>query len=105
EFYSFFLFSLTGLMLCTTANDLVWLFLALELTSLPTYVMVAISRTGRAGSRAQEAAVKYFFLGAMGAAVFLYGFALLYGATGTTKFHDIAAAIGNTPGSPSSLAL
>ena len=43
EFYSFFLFSLTGLMLCAGADDLIWLFLALELTSLPTYVMVTIS--------------------------------------------------------------
>ncbi|MEM8834785.1 MAG: NADH-quinone oxidoreductase subunit N [Planctomycetota bacterium] len=81
EFYAFLLFSLTGLMLVVTADDLVWLFLALELTSLPTYVMVSIS-TKRA--RSQEAGVKYFFLGALGAAVFLYGFAMLYGATGTT---------------------
>lgn len=81
EFYAFFLFSLTGLMLCTAADDLIWVFLALELTSLPTYVMVSIST---ARSRSQEAGVKYFFLGALGAATFLYGFALLYGATGTT---------------------
>ncbi len=81
EFYAFFLFSLTGLMLTTTADDLIWLFLALELTSLPTYVLVAIS-TRRAES--QEAGVKYFFLGAFGAAIFLYGFTLLYGAAGTT---------------------
>lgn len=87
EFYAFFLFSLTGVMLCAGADDLIWLFLALELTSLPTYVMVAIS-SGR--NRAQEAGVKYFFLGAFGAALFLYGFALLYGATGTTMLPGIA---------------
>lgn len=81
EFYAFLLFSLTGLMLVFTADDLIWLFLALELTSLPTYVMVSISS---ARSRSQEAGVKYFFLGAFGASVFLYGFALLYGAAGTT---------------------
>jgi NADH-quinone oxidoreductase subunit N len=80
EFHAFFLLSLMGVMLCASANDLIWLFLALELTSLPTYVMVAISSPLR---RAQEAAVKYFFLGAMAAAMFLFGFALLYGATGT----------------------
>jgi len=92
EFYSFFLFSLTGVMLCASAGDLIWLFLALELTSLPTYVMVAMSGKGvRLGDRAGEAGVKYFFLGAMGAAVFLYGFALLYGATGTTRFGEMAA--------------
>lgn len=90
EFYSFFLFSLTGLMLVGSANDLIWLFLALELTSLPTYVMVTISTRG---TRSQEAGVKYFFLGALGAAVFLYGFALLYGATGSTDLGEIAAVL------------
>lgn len=82
EFFSFMLFSLTGLMLCAGADDLIWLFLALELTSLPTYVMVSISTSQ---SRSQEAGVKYFFLGAFGAAMFLFGFALIYGATGTTQ--------------------
>jgi NADH-quinone oxidoreductase subunit N len=87
EFYAFYLFSLTGLMLCAGADDLIWLFLALELTSLPTYIMVTIS-TGR--NRSREAGVKYFFLGALGAAVFLYGFALIYGGTGTTNLNGIA---------------
>jgi len=88
EFYAFALFSLTGLMLCASADDLVWLFLALELTSLPTYIMVTVST---ARNRGREAGVKYFFLGAMGAAVFLFGFALLYGGTGTTNLNAIAA--------------
>ncbi|MEZ6317605.1 MAG: NADH-quinone oxidoreductase subunit N [Phycisphaerales bacterium] len=92
EFFSFFLFSLTGLMLVADADDLIWLFLALELTSLPTYIMVTIS-TQR--TRSHEAGVKYFFLGALGAAIFLYGFALLYGATGTTSLPEIAAAFGS----------
>lgn len=87
EFYAFFLFSLTGLMLCAGADDLIWLFLALELTSLPTYIMVAISSPRGA---AREAGVKYFFLGALGAAIFLYGFALIYGGTGTTNLNAIA---------------
>jgi NADH-quinone oxidoreductase subunit N len=86
EMYGFFLLSLVGLMLCASAENLIWLFLALELTSLPTYVMVAISRRD---IRAPEAAVKYFFLGAMSAAIFLYGFALLYGATGSTELSVI----------------
>jgi len=89
EFYAFFLFSLTGLMLCASADDLIWLFLALELTSLPTYIMVTISTRG---TRSQEAGVKYFFLGALGAAVFLYGFAMLYGASGSTDLVEIAGA-------------
>ncbi|MGJ8636568.1 MAG: NADH-quinone oxidoreductase subunit N [Phycisphaerales bacterium] len=88
EFYAFFMFSITGLMLTASADDLIWLFLALELTSLPTYIMVAIS-THKNASR--EAAVKYFFLGALGAAIFLYGFALMYGAAGSTNIADIAA--------------
>lgn len=86
EFFAFFLLSLTGAMLCAAAEDLVWLFLALELTSLPTYVMVA---TTRDRAQAQEAAVKYFFLGALAAAVFLYGFTLIYGATGSTQYQEI----------------
>jgi len=90
EFYSFFLFSLMGAMLCASADDLIWLFLALELTSLPTYVMVALS--GPRGARrgpSHEAAVKYFFLGALAAGTFLFGFALLYGATGTTSLPEM----------------
>ena len=83
EFYGFFLMSLAGAMLCVDADDLIWLFLALELTSLPTYVMVSIARDR---IEAPEAGVKYFFLGAFAAAIFLYGFTLLYGATGTTMF-------------------
>lgn len=83
EFFAMALFSLTGVMLVSGANDLVWLFLALELTSLPTYVMVA---TARDRIDAQESGVKYFFLGAMSAAIFLYGFTLIYGATGYTAF-------------------
>ncbi len=87
EFYAFFMFSLTGLMLTASADDLIWLFLALELTSLPTYIMVAISTERK---RSLEAAVKYFFLGALGAAIFLYGFALIYGASGSTNLNEIA---------------
>ena len=86
EFFAFFLLSLAGVMLVAQADDLVWLFLALELVSLPTYVMVAISRPQAA---AQEAGLKYFFLGALAVAIFLYGFALIYGASGVTRFADI----------------
>ncbi|HAI14537.1 MAG TPA: hypothetical protein DCM28_22720, partial [Phycisphaerales bacterium] len=93
EFYAFFLFSLTGVMLCGGASDLVWLFLALELTSLPTYVMVA---TGRDSIKASESGIKYFFLGALSAAVFLYGFAMIYGATGVTDFVSIRNCVSET---------
>lgn len=88
EFFGFLLLSLIGAMLCAGADDLIWLFLALELTSLPTYVLVAMSRMNL---RAPEAGVKYFFLGALSASVFLYGFAFLYGATGTTYLSEVGA--------------
>ncbi|MEM9166737.1 MAG: NADH-quinone oxidoreductase subunit N [Planctomycetota bacterium] len=90
EFFAFFLFSMTGLMLTASADSLIWLFLALELTSLPTYVMVTMSSPR---ARAKEAGVKYFFLGALGAAVFLYGFALIYGGTGAVHLDEIRAAL------------
>lgn len=89
EYFSFLLLSLIGVMLCSNANDLIWLFLALELTSLPTYIMIAMSRGSR---KAQEAAMKYFFLGAMASAMFLYGFALLYASTGTIVLTDMQRA-------------
>ncbi len=87
EFHAFLLLSVAGTMLLASATDLIWLFLALELSSLPSYVMVAIGRHAR---KAQEAGVKYFFLGAMSSAIFLYGFALLYGATGSLQCTEIA---------------
>src|SRR5690606_5578937 len=70
EFFSLMLLSLSGVLLTASANDIILLFLALELVSLPTYVMVSISRPAAV---AQEAGVKYFFLGAMAAAVMLFG--------------------------------
>jgi NADH-quinone oxidoreductase subunit N len=87
EFHALLLLSITGVMLICEANDIIWLFLALELVSLPTYVMVAMSRWSRVG---QEAAMKYFFLGAISTALMLYGFALMYGATGTFILSDMA---------------
>ncbi len=89
EFYAFMLLSLCGAMLLCHATDLIWLFLAFELCSLPTYIMVAI---GRSSDRAMEAAVKYFFLGAMSTAMMLFGFALLYGATGTVDLGEMRTA-------------
>lgn len=86
EFHALLLLSITGVMLICEARDLIWLFLALELVSLPTYVMVAISRWNRVG---QEAAMKYFFLGALSAGLMLYGFAMLYAGTGTLVLQDM----------------
>ncbi len=90
EFFAFLMLSLCGAMLIPGSPDLIWLFLALELTSLPTYIMVAMSRGTR---RAQEAAVKYFFLGALSTAVMVYGFAMLYGSTGSLQLPEIRASL------------
>ena len=90
EFFAFLLLSVCGAMLIPASPDLIWLFLALELTSLPTYIMVAMSRGTR---RAQEAAVKYFFLGALSTAILVYGFALLYGSTGSLQLSEIRGSL------------
>jgi NADH-quinone oxidoreductase subunit N len=86
EFYGLMLLAMAGLMLVADSNDLVLLFLGIELASIPTYIMVSISRPIPA---AQEAGVKYFFLGALAAAVMLFGFSYLYGTTGLINLHDI----------------
>lgn len=84
EYMSMILFSLLGVLLTASANDLIVLFLTIELVSVPTYVLVALSRED---ARAPEAAVKYFFLGALSAAILAYGISFLYGAAGTTTIH------------------
>src|SRR4029079_19484800 len=81
EFFALMLLSLAGVLLVAGANDIMLLFLGIELASIPTYIMVSISRPLAV---AQEAGVKYFFLGAMSAALMLFGFSYLYGTTGTT---------------------
>ncbi|MEW6251465.1 MAG: NADH-quinone oxidoreductase subunit N, partial [Planctomycetota bacterium] len=82
EYLAMLLFALAGLLLVGAADNLFILFLALELVSFPTYVMVAISRDEPAGL---EAGTKYFFLGALSAALMAYGFSLLYGVAGTAQ--------------------
>jgi len=71
-----------GLMLVGRANDLVFLFVSLELVSIPTYVLLYLGRRDRATS---EAAVKYFFLSVLSSSVLLYGLTMLYGVAGTTR--------------------
>lgn len=84
EYMSMILFSLLGVLLTASANDLLVLFFAVELVSVPTYVLIALSRDD---ARASEAAVKYFFLGALSAAILAYGLTFLYGAAGTTALY------------------
>ncbi len=98
EFFGLMLLALAGLMLTVSANDLILLFLAIELASIPTYVMVSISRPIPV---AQEAGVKYFFLGAMSAAIMLFGFSYLYGTTGLTNLRGISDSFLKTMGAAS----
>ncbi len=81
EFYCFLLLATSGAMLLAGSRDLIAIFVALELTSISQYVMAGLLRTDRAG----EAGLKYLLLGAVATAVILYGMALLYGLSGTTK--------------------
>jgi NADH-quinone oxidoreductase subunit N len=91
---------LAGVNLTAIANDLVVLFLALELVSIPTYVFLYLPRRGAAS---QEATVKYILLSIFSSAVMLYGLSLLYGAVGTTNLQGIAAAIDPAKSADSSM--
>lgn len=86
ESFAMILFSLTGILLTSLADDLVLLFLAIELVSVPNYILVSISRSD---IRAQEAGLKYFFLGALSAALLAYGLSFLFGAAGTTSLSQM----------------
>lgn len=81
EYIGSLLLAIAGLMLAVCAADMVLLFLALELISIPTYVLLYL---GRPDPPAQEAGAKYFFLSVLASAMFLYGLCFLYGATGST---------------------
>lgn len=94
EIYPVALFSVAGMMAFSAAGDLVTLFVALELLSLPLYILTATSRRRRGLS--QEAAIKYFLLGSFSSAFFLMGSAFLYGETGTVNLDSIASAVSNS---------
>jgi len=93
EIFPLFLFAVAGMMLFTIASDLITLFVALEVFSLPLYLLAGLSRRRRLLS--QEAALKYFLLGAYSSAFFLFGSAFLYGYSGTISLSGISAAAGN----------
>jgi len=94
EFFPLVLLALSGMMIMGGARDLVVLFLGIELMSIPAYVLAGIQRRD---PRSQEAALKYFVLGAFATSFLLYGIALFYGATGATSYAGIAAALGAPP--------
>jgi NADH-quinone oxidoreductase subunit N len=100
EFLAMLLFSLTGVLLVAAADNLFVLFLALELVSLPTYVMVVLSRSN---VRSVEAGTKYFYLGALAAAVMAYGFSFLYGLSGSASISDTLRAVSSILDEPGSL--
>ena len=88
QYYLLMLLSTFGMMLMAGANDLVMVFLGLELMSLPLYVLAGYFRTN---SYSSEAGMKYLLLGAFSSCFFLYGIALIYGGTGTTELTEIAS--------------
>jgi len=90
EVITFALFALGGMMTFVAANDLLTMFIGLEVLSLPLYLMCGLGRRRRLLS--QEAAVKYFLLGAFASAFFLYGLTLVYGYAGSVRFTEISAA-------------
>ncbi len=91
EIFPLFLFSVGGMLLFTAANDLLTLFVALEVFSLPLYILCGLARWRRLLS--QEAALKYFLLGAFSSAFFLFGSGLIFGFAGSLNLSDIATAI------------
>ena len=93
EFYALLLLSVTGMMLMASTGELISIYISLELTSFPLYVMAGLIR---GSERSAEASVKYVLLGAMSSAILLYGFALLYGLTGTTDLKGIATTVASS---------
>jgi NADH-quinone oxidoreductase subunit N len=89
------MFTIGGMLLFAAAGDLLTMFVALEVFSLPLYLLCGLARRRRVLS--QEAALKYFLLGAFSSAIFLYGVALLYGATGSLSLTAIGEQVTRTP--------
>ncbi len=98
EVFPLVTFALTGMMVFAAANDLITMFVALEVFSLPLYLLSGMARTRRLLS--QEAALKYFLLGAFSSAFFLFGAALLYVYSGSFELRGIDAAIANPIAGP-----
>ncbi|SFL09892.1 NADH-quinone oxidoreductase subunit N [Halogranum rubrum] len=93
EFYTLVMFAATGMGLMAAANSLATAFVALELASLPSYALVAFLKKNRGSV---EAGLKYFLIGAVSSAVFVFGISLVYAATGSMVFSDVAEALNGT---------
>ena len=87
EYYTLLMFSISGMMLMSQASDLIVVFLALELLSIPLYILAGFARPK---VDSEEAALKYFLLGAFSGSFVVYGVALVYGATGSTALAKVA---------------
>jgi len=90
EFYTLILFAALGMMLLSSAGNMLTAYLGLELLALPSYALVALDRDN---GKASEAAMKYFVLGALASGMLLYGISMMYGATGSLDFGSIRAAL------------
>ena len=90
EYYLLLLVSILGMVMMASSRDLISIFIALELLSIPAYMMAAWRKRDR---KSNEAGVKYYLLGVFASGVLLYGMSYLYGTTGSTKLTDIAAAL------------
>ncbi len=90
EYYGLILFGAVGMALMSSAVELVLIFIALEISSISTYILAGFRRQSAISS---EASVKYFLLGSFATAFFLYGVALMFGATGSTSIEIISAAL------------
>ena len=91
EYYALLMFAIVGMMVMAAATDLIVIFLGLEIMSISVYILVGAWRTQ---PRANEAALKYFLLGAFATGFLLYGIALLWGATGSFRLDEIAEHLG-----------
>src|SRR5437879_13252559 len=96
EYYGLILFGAVGMCLMSSAVELVLIFIALEISSISTYILAGFRRRAAISS---EASVKYFLLGSFATAFFLYGIALMFGATGSTSVSAISPVLrsGNIP--------
>jgi NADH-quinone oxidoreductase subunit N len=90
EYYALLLFATAGMLVMAGSNELMMIFIGLEILSIGTYVLAGFRRTDL---RSNEAALKYFLLGSFASAFFLYGVALIFGAAGSTNLISIAAAL------------
>ena len=91
EYHALILFSVMGQCVMVTANELIMIFIGLEISSIATYVLAGYLRDDK---RNNEAALKYFLLGSFATAFFLYGVALIYGMTGSTNLSTIRSVVG-----------